>query len=124
VVVSGRANSSSSDGHELAAGADHRPRVERVQLQLAVVERVAGLGVGGQQGLEAPVEQEVLDPVGADPAADPVGRLQHGGGDALLVEAAGAAEPGQPGPDDVDAAVLRGHLASWPHGPDRLSVAA
>ena len=36
-----------------------------MQLQLAVVERVAGLGVGGQQGLEAPDEQEVLDPVGA-----------------------------------------------------------
>ena len=86
-----------------------------MQLQLPIVEGLAGLGIGGQQDLEAPVEQEVLDPVGADPAPDPVGGLQDGGRDPLLVEAAGAAEPGQPGPDDVDAAVpLGGHLAAGP----------
>src|SRR5207253_384528 len=57
--------------------------------------------------LEPAVEAEAVELVGADPAADGVGRFEDQERDADLAQSAGARQPGQLGADDQD--VRGGH---------------
>ena len=95
---------------EPAAEADQGAAVERLQVERAVVEDALGLGVGGEQDLKAAVEAEAVDGVGADAAADAVGRFDDAERDADLAQPQGAAQPGQPRSDDQH--VRCGHVTS------------
>ena len=76
--------------------------LEAAQVERRVVQRRRRLGVGLQQDLEAAVELEAVDDVGAYPPADPVGRFVHRDLDPGVGEQAGGPQAGQPGTDDGD----------------------
>jgi hypothetical protein len=84
---------------EPTVDAHHRTRLEGPQVQRGEVQLVSSLGVGGQQDLEAAVESEAVDHVGAHPPADAVTGLEHRHVDASPVQRDGAREAGQAGAD-------------------------
>ena len=93
---------------EAAVRADDRAALEQPEVEPVEVEHRPGLAVGRGQHLEAVVEQEPVDGVGPDAAADRVRALEDerlpAGGD----QRAGAGEAGHPGADDDDV-VFRVH---------------
>src|SRR6476659_2893397 len=60
------------------------------------------LGVPGERDLEAAVEEEPVDVIGAHAPADAVGGFEHRALDAAEVQRPGARQPGEPGTDDAD----------------------
>jgi hypothetical protein len=72
------------------------------------------LRVGGERDLEAAVEREAVDVIGAHTATDAVARLVHLHRDSRLVQRDGAREARQAGADDRDRLVWsgdgRGHV--------------
>ncbi len=95
-----------------ALGESGDPGRERLQPQPLDVDARADRAVGRVEQLEAPVDQEAVDLVGADPPADVVLRLEHhdvasGGG-----EVTGAAQPGQACADHQHVGVVRAHRAT------------
>ena len=56
--------------------------------------------VGGVQQLEAAVDEEAVDPLGADASADHVGGLEHHDIAAGVDQSLGAAQPGKTCSDD------------------------
>lgn len=86
-------------------------RVERVEIELG-----RQLRIGSEQYLEAPVEAEPVDDVGADTASDPVGCLQHHDIAASTMDGVGGCQTRQPGPYDHHFGVrrerpaVRGHV--------------
>ena len=83
------------------------PGHEGPQVERGVVEHAGGLGVGGVVELEAAVEQQPVDPVGAHASADLVGGLEHDHVDAVDGQLPCRREAGQARPDDDD--VVLGH---------------
>ena len=81
---------------------DDDPGGERAQVERVGVEPAPHRGVGGQQHLEAAVEQEPVDLVGAHAPTDPVGRLEHDDVPSTLDEPQRRDEAGESGPDDHD----------------------
>lgn len=67
-----------------------------------VIEEFLGFGIGGDKDLEAAVEEEAVDNVGADAAADGVGGIEEEEGDVVGVEVGGGGETGEAGTDDDD----------------------
>jgi len=65
---------------------------ERVQLQSGIVQHSLGLGIRGQENLEAAIQQKTIDHVGARPAPDGIGCLNHATRDAQLARFAGASK--------------------------------
>ena len=92
---------------EIGADPDEGTGVEGGQPERVVVEEVLGGGVGGQQDLEAAVEAEAVDVVGADAAAGSVGALEDERLVALLPEPDRRREAGETGADDDH--IMRGH---------------
>lgn len=82
-----------------AAAYDERV-VHPAQVERGQVECPARRGIGVVEHLEAPVELEPVDPVGAHPAADLVGGLEHEHVQTGAVQPARAAQPGQARADD------------------------
>ena len=80
---------------EVAGAADERTGKKRPKVERRVVEDAAGLGVGGEQHLEAAVEPEALHDVGAHAPADAVRGLEDAHARSRLVEAEGAGEAGE-----------------------------
>src|SRR6185436_9160498 len=108
-------------------------RSERLQVERRVVQRRLRLGGGGREDLEAAVEKESADPVGAHPPADLVGGLEQEAPEARRGESPGAGETSESRPDDDDVGVAlgAGHQAppSRPRargraGPSRTTPAA
>ena len=79
------------------------PERKAFQVEGAVVEQAAGLGVVGLQHLKAAVEPEAFrGEVGADAAAHGVGGVEQQHGAAGAVQPGGAGQPGHAGADDDD----------------------
>lgn len=78
-----------SDGVELATVEDSSAGVEFLEVQGFVVEKLLGFWVGGDEDLEAAVEEEAVDNVGADAAADSVGCFKEEERDVLGVQMSG-----------------------------------
>ena len=91
-----------ADTDEPAARADHRARLEGAQGEGGDVELRGHLGVGREQDLEAPVEDEAVDEIAPHPSADTVGRLEHEARPAGVGDRPRAAQTGQTGADDHD----------------------
>ncbi len=100
----------------LGDGRDAGP--ESLQAQGADVDPAAYGGVGRVEELEAAVDEEAVDPVGADPAADGVRRLQHDHLVAGLVQDPRTAQSRQPGSHHQHVGV---HAATLVGGPKRVS---
>ncbi len=94
--------SGSATAVEAAVETDERAVVERAEVERVVVEHALRLGIRRQQDLKASVEQEAVDLVRADAPADAVRALDDLKRDAVAVQLAPAAEPGEPGADDED----------------------
>ena len=88
------------NGVELAIVEDSGAGVEFLEVKGLVVEEVLGFGVGGDEDLEAAVEEEAVDNVGADAAAHGVGGFEEEEGDVAGVEVGGGGEAGESGADD------------------------
>ena len=93
-------------------------RLEGAEPQGVDVDPAADGGVGGVEQLEAAVDLEAVDALGADPAADLVGGLEHEHVVPRTDQLDGAAQAGQPGPDDDDVGlgVPPVHAAAQPRG--------
>ena len=83
------------------------PAGETVEIQAGHVNQPGEFRVGGIEHLEAPVAQEAVDYVGADPVSHGVGGVDDMGLSAPVAEVAGGGQPGQAGPDDEDVAAVR-----------------
>ena len=77
-------------------------RCEWPEIKCAQVERALRLGIRVEQHLEAAIEQEPVDLVGRDAAADCGGCLEQQGGDARRDERARGGQSRQPASDDHD----------------------
>ena len=85
----------SEDGQAgLGAGGD--ACAERLQAEGVDVHPASYGGVRGVEQLESAIDEEAVDPLGADPAADLVRRLEHRDVTTRLGQRLGAAQPGQP----------------------------
>jgi hypothetical protein len=80
---------------ESACPPDERAGEEGPQVERRVVEDAAGLGVGGEEDLEAAVQAEAVHHVRADAAPDPDRGLEDTHRRPRLVEAQGAGEAGE-----------------------------
>jgi hypothetical protein len=96
----GRAAEGVADDGTLAVAPDECTGVERLQVERCHVELAVHLGVGGERHLEAAVEGEAVDVIGAHTTADAVARLVHLDRDPRLVQRHGARQACQPGADD------------------------
>ena len=76
--------------------------VEGAQVEGGEVEQPLRLRVRRVEQLEAAVEPEPVDDVGADPAAHGLGRLDDHGVGPCLLEPDGRGQPGEPGTHDDD----------------------
>src|SRR4029079_8992603 len=85
---------------------------ERPQVQHRVVEHPLGFGIGRQQKLKPAVESEAVERVGADTAADAVGRLENLKGKADLSKPPRTREPRKAGPDDENVWLAHEHRGS------------
>ena len=94
----------------LGAGSDAGP--EGLQPEGVDVHPAAYGGVGGVEQLEAAVDEEAVDAVGADPTADHVGSLQHDDVAPGLGQRLRAAQAGQPGTHDHHVCVHASTLVS------------
>ncbi len=81
---------------------DYGSRQEPPQIQRAVVQEATTLGVGGEQDLEATVEQEPLEAVSADPSAHSVGGIDDLARDAGLLKPYCTAQARESRADDDD----------------------
>src|SRR5579875_525507 len=84
--------------------ADQRcPRRKLFQFEGGVIELATRSGIGGKQNLKAAIQQEAVGAVvGIHAPADMVSRLAHAHLLSSLHQHLGAAQPGQPGPDNQD----------------------
>lgn len=64
-------------------------------MEAGVIEELFAFGVGGEVDLEAAVEQEAVDRIGADAAARGVGGFKELEGDVAALEFESATEAGQ-----------------------------
>ena len=87
------------------------PQVEGRQ-----IDPGAHLGIRRVDELEAAVEEHAVEAVGADPAADRVGGLEHHDVETRRAQQPGRRQPGKPGPDDHDVG-RPGHGDANPAGP-------
>ena len=78
----------------LGAGGDSCP--EGLQAQGVDVHPAAYGGVGGIEQLESSVDEEAVDPLGADPTAHGVGGLEHRDVTTRIAQRLRTAQPGQP----------------------------
>ena len=85
-----------------ARTADQRARLERAKVEAIVVQHASRGRVRGQQHLEATVQQESIDDVGARPSPDVVRSLEHDGLPSRLCQFPGAGQTGQTCPYDHD----------------------
>src|SRR5258708_6700000 len=89
---------------------------ELFQIECLVLEKALGFGISGQQHLEAAVEQESLELVGADASANAIRRFQDLKRDAGVGEMASASQACEPRTDN-DYVRTGGHSAllrkSW-----------
>ena len=76
--------------------------MKRAQRQRLVVEHAAGLGIGGQEGLEAAIETEAIHLVGPHAASGRIRGLEDEDLGPSLMQVPGAREPGDPAADDHD----------------------
>ena len=81
-------------------GDGSHPGAEALEPERVDVDPAADGGIGGVEQLEAAVDQEPVDAVGPDAAADGVTRLEHEHLVPGLAHHLRAAQPGQPSPDD------------------------
>lgn len=77
------------DGVELAIVEDLGSGIEFLEVQGLVIEELLGFWVGGDEDLEAAVEEEAVDNVGADAATDGVGCFEEEERDVVGVEVGG-----------------------------------
>lgn len=77
------------DGVELAIVEDLGSGIEFLEVQGLVIEELLGFWVGGDEDLEAAVEEEAVDNVGADTATDGVGCFEEEERDVVGVEVGG-----------------------------------
>jgi hypothetical protein len=85
---------SADDQTGLGAGGD--ASAEGLQAEGGDVHPAAYGWVRGVEQLESAIDEEAVDAVGADPAADDIGGLQHRDVTTRLGQRLGAAQPGQP----------------------------
>ncbi len=76
--------------------------MEAAQVEPLKVQLAPRLGVSRQKDLKATVELEPVDEVRSHTAADCIGGLEHDGAKALLVQSAGARQPGEACSHDHD----------------------
>ena len=89
------------DGRSLLAHHDST-RVEGVKFEGVDVELAVQFGIRGEHHLKAPVEEEPVHAVGANPAADAVRRLDNDHLDAGATQLHGAGQSGKAGADHHD----------------------
>lgn len=97
------------DGVELAIVEDSGAGVELLEVEGLIIEELLGFRVGGDEDLEAAVEEEAVDNVGAHAASDGVGGFQEEEGDVLGVQVGGGGESGEARADDDDS----GGFGEW-----------
>lgn len=97
------------DGVELAIVEDSGAGVELLEVEGLIIEELLGFRVGGDEDLEAAVEEEAVDNVGADASSDGVGGFQEEEGDVLGVQVGGGGESGEARADDDDS----GGFGEW-----------
>lgn len=88
------------DGLEAVVEEDFCAGAKGAELECVVIEYALGFGIGGEEDLEAAIESEAVDYVGADASAGGVGGFENAERDAALLEAEGAAEAGDSGSDN------------------------
>lgn len=88
------------DDVELAVEVNFGAGVEFLEVQGRIIEKLLGLRVGGDEDLEAPVEEEAVDGVSTDAAADAVRGFEEEEWDARGIELRGGGEPGEAAADD------------------------
>ena len=87
---------------ESTAHPHERAPVEPTQLECGEIELTLRLRVGGEEHLEATVELEAVDHVGAHAPTDAVGCLENDHAAAGFVQCSRAGESGEPGSDHGD----------------------
>lgn len=90
------------DGVKLAIVENSSPGVELLEIQGLIIEELLGFGIGGDEDLEAAVQEEAVDNVGADAASDGVGSFEEEEGDVVGVEVGGGGKTGEASADDND----------------------
>jgi len=88
------------DGVKLAIVENSSSGVELLEIQGLVIEELLGFWVGGDEDLEAAVQQEAVDNVGADSASDRVGSFEEEERDVVGVEVGGGGKAGEACADD------------------------
>ena len=87
---------------EFFAIEDEGTRLEGFKMEGGEVEEFSGFGVGIEVDLEASVEEEAVEFIGADAAADAIGGFEDLDGDSFFVKVEGAGEARKTGADDED----------------------
>ena len=77
------------DGVELPVVIDKSTGVEFLEAERLVIEERLGFRVCGDKDLEAAIEEEAVDEVGADTATDAVGGFEEEVGDVFGAEVGG-----------------------------------
>lgn len=96
------------DGVELAVVEDLGAGVEPLEIKGIVVEKLPSFGVSSDKDLEATVESEAIDVIGADAAADGVGGFEEEVRDVKSLEAGGGGQAGKAGADNEDGGFVGG----------------
>src|SRR5438552_4088050 len=97
---------------ESPAVTDEHAGGEGPQVQRRVIEHALGFGISRQQELEAAVEAKTVERVGADAAADAVGRFENLKRNADLSKPTRTRETRKAGPDDDDGWLGHEHRGS------------
>ncbi|MDF3044639.1 MAG: hypothetical protein K0R30_867 [Ornithinibacter sp.] len=100
--------------NEPACAADEHPRPEGAQVERLEIDPAANRRICRIEHLEAAVEQEAVDLLGALAAADGVLRLDQHDRPAALREASGAAQSSEAGTHDDDVTVHSATLCAPP----------
>jgi len=87
---------------KLAIVENSSSRVELLEIQGLIIEELLGFGIGGDEDLEAAVQEEAVDNVGADAASDGVRSFEKEEGDVVGVEVGGGGKAGEASADDND----------------------
>lgn len=111
------------DGFELFAGPEVGAWLEAAQLEGGVVESALAFGIGGEQDLEAVVEEEALVRVGAEASAEAVRAFEEEEAFAGGLEGDGGVESGEAAADDEGVVFsFRGLGHGWRGGTGRVSA--
>ena len=91
-------------------------RLKESEIKRGEIEKSSCLGIGIEIDLEASIQKESIDHIGADSAADSVGSFEHPDAASGFMEPHRTTQSGQTGPDDKDFRIGIGWGGDGRHG--------